>query len=59
MYKYIECLYFSVATLMLIGSKGETLWESIFLIIILIITVGAFAYIISTISKLFVFVIKF
>lgn len=37
---------------MLIGSKGETLAETLYLIIILLITVGVFPYLISTISNL-------
>lgn len=51
--RYIESFYFSVATVMLIGTKGETTIETVFLVGTLLITVGVFAYLISTISKLF------
>lgn len=43
-------MYFSVATLMLIGTKGETEIENVFLICTLLVTVGVFAFMISTIG---------
>lgn len=38
------------ATLMLIGSKGETVFETMFTIFALCFTVGIFAYILNNIS---------
>lgn len=61
MRKYIESFYFAAATIMLIGAKGETLMETSFLICILLITVGVFAYLISTISNIiknYLFIIR-
>jgi len=45
--RYIESFYWSLATFLLVGSKGDTPAETIYCIIILMITVGLFAYILS------------
>lgn len=37
---------------MLIGTKGTTFYETVFVIIILLCTVGVFAYLISSISMI-------
>lgn len=50
--RYIECFYFSAALIMLIGTKGETVVETLFTSTVLLITVGVFAYLISTISTI-------
>ena len=49
----MESVYWAVATLMLIGTKGDTLIETIFTTCILYFTVGIFAYLISNISTIF------
>ena len=40
----------SVATMMLVGSKGDTFIETIFCSITLYVTIGAFAYILGNIG---------
>lgn len=50
--KYAESFYFAVATTMLIGSSGNTYIETIYISITVLVTVGVFAYLISTISML-------
>ncbi|KRX10765.1 Cyclic nucleotide-binding protein [Pseudocohnilembus persalinus] len=50
--KYFESLYWAQATIMLIGSKGQTNLETIFCIFTLFCTVGMFATIISRISSI-------
>lgn len=45
-------IYRSVATIMLIGTKGDTFLETLFVTITLLLTVGVFAYLISTISMI-------
>lgn len=37
---------------MLIGTKGETVLETLFVTVTLLVTVGVFAYLISTISMI-------
>ena len=53
--RYIEGFYWAIATFLLVGSKGDTAIESVFSISLLIITVGLFAYILSTIGQVFYF----
>jgi len=48
--RYVEGFYWSIATFLLVGSKGDSFEETIFCILVLLITIGLFAYIISTIS---------
>lgn len=39
--RYIESFYFSTATIMLIGTKGDTSLEVLFVTVILFFTVGS------------------
>lgn len=48
----MESFYFSAALIMLIGTKGDTFLETLFTTLMLLITVGVFAYLISTISTI-------
>lgn len=50
--RYAESFYWSLATIMLVGSKGETLLEIIFCCLTLLTTVGMFATILSKITQL-------
>lgn len=50
--KYIKTLYWAVATLMLIGTRGNTFIEILFTTIILFFTVGIFAYLVSSIGQI-------
>ena len=50
--RYWECFYWATATMMLVGSKGETFVETISCTLILLITVGFFAYILSSIANI-------
>ena len=43
--KYFESFYWALATFLLVGSKGFTIYETIFVINVLLITICAFAYI--------------
>ena len=45
-------MYWAVATLMLIGTKGDTFVEVTFVTFVLYVTVGIFAYLISNISTI-------
>ena len=45
-------MYWAVATLMLIGTKGDTFVEVTFVTFVLYVTVGIFAYLISEISSI-------
>ena len=48
--RYVESFYWGIATFLLVGSKGDTLYETIYCILVLLITIGLFAYILSSIS---------
>jgi len=48
--RYIESFYWGLATFLLIGSKGDTFFEVFYCVLILLQTVGVFAYILFTIS---------
>jgi len=48
--RYIEGFYWSIATFLLVGSKGDTFAETVYCIGMLILTIVMFAYIISTIG---------
>ena len=50
--RYIEGFYWGIATFLLVGSKGDTFVETVFCIVVLLITIGLFAYIISTIGQI-------
>jgi len=50
--KYVEGFYWAIATFLLVGSKGDTVVETVYCIIMLIITVFLFAYILSTIQQI-------
>ncbi|KRX07422.1 Cyclic nucleotide-binding protein [Pseudocohnilembus persalinus] len=50
--KYAESLYWSQATIMLIGSKGSTYLETIFVCLCLFFTVGIFGTLLSRISQI-------
>ena len=47
--RYSESFYWALATFLLVGSKGETFYETVFCITVLLMTICAFAYILSTI----------
>lgn len=44
---YIQCFYWSLATVSLIGTKGDSTMETTYTIIVLSFTVGVFAIILS------------
>lgn len=46
----MESFYWSLATIMLVGSKGETLLETIFCCLTLMTTVGMFATILTRVT---------
>jgi len=48
--RYVESFYWSIATFLLVGSKGDSFPETVFCIFILLITVCLFAYILSSIG---------
>lgn len=50
--RYSESFYWSLATIMLVGSKGETFLETIFCCFTLLATVGMFATILSKIAMI-------
>ncbi|KRW99582.1 Cyclic nucleotide-binding protein [Pseudocohnilembus persalinus] len=50
--RYMESFYWAIATIMLIGTKGQTFLETIFCCITLLITVGMFAKILSKIQMI-------
>lgn len=56
---YINAMYWSTSTVMLIGAKPYTTTETIFTLVTLFSTVGVFAYIISAISKYTIYNIIF
>ena len=43
--RYIESFYWALATFLLIGSKGYTFYESFYCVIVLLVSLCAFAYI--------------
>lgn len=47
---YVESFYWALATIMLVGSKGTTYFETIFCICTLLCTVGMFAKILSMVA---------
>ncbi|KRW99509.1 Cyclic nucleotide-binding protein [Pseudocohnilembus persalinus] len=47
---YIQSFYWSIATIMLIGTQGETDVETVFAVLSLLVTVGYFAKILSQVS---------
>ena len=49
--RYVECFYWSTATMMLVGSKGDTFFETIFCTLTLYITIGFFAIILGEIAN--------
>lgn len=51
--RYIECFYWAEATLMLVGTKGFTSLETLFLSIVLLSCVGFFAAVLSNIQSIF------
>lgn len=50
--RYSESFYWALATIMLVGSKGETFLETIFCCATLVTTVGMFATILSKIAMI-------
>ena len=52
MERYCESFYWALATFLLVGSKGDTIYETVFCITILLVTISAFAYILSTIGSI-------
>lgn len=50
--RYAECFYWATATMMLVGSKGDTFIETIFCTLTLFTTIGAFAYILGNIASI-------
>ena len=43
--RYTESFYWALATFLLVGSKGETFYETVYCICVLLVTICAFAYI--------------
>jgi hypothetical protein len=49
--RYLEGFYWALATIMLIGSKGDTLIETAYCIVSLLSTIGVFAVILSQVGN--------
>ena len=50
--RYTEGFYWAISTFLLVGSKGETFLETVYCIIMLVITIFLFSYILSTIGQI-------
>jgi len=48
--RYTEGYYWGISTFLLVGSKGDTFLETVYCIAVLLITIGLFAYILSSIQ---------
>jgi len=47
--RYAESFYWALATFLLVGSKGDSFYETLFAIAVLLVTICTFAYILQTI----------